>query len=93
MSIIYVLIARGQCVLTEFTESSGNFPLISLQVLKACDNRKYVKYASSGYMYYILNAECTYMVLCEQSYSERIAFNFLETIRKSFIGSYNEQKI
>lgn len=52
-----------------------------------------MKYAASGYMFYVLNVECTFMVMCESSYSERIAFSFLETIRKMFTSSFSEEKI
>ncbi len=55
MSIIYVLVGKGQKIFSEYTSASGNFPLIASQVLKACDKRKYVKYAASGYMFYVLN--------------------------------------
>lgn len=55
MSIIYALVGKGQIIFSEYTSSTGNFPVIALQVLKACDNRKYMKYAVSGYMFYVLN--------------------------------------
>ncbi len=77
MSIIYAVVGKTDKIFSEYTSSSGNFPVIASQVLKACDDRKYVKYAASGYMFYILNVECTFMIMCERTYSERIAYNFL----------------
>jgi hypothetical protein len=55
MSIIYALVGKDGAILAEHTNSTGNFPVIASQVLKACDNRKYMKYAASGYMFYVLN--------------------------------------
>lgn len=55
MSIIYAVIGLKSTILCEFTTSTGNFPLIALEVLKACDGRKYVKYAANNYMFYVLN--------------------------------------
>ena len=55
MSIIYTLVGKTDRIFTEYTNSTGNFPVIAGQVLKACDKRIYVKYAASGYMFYVLN--------------------------------------
>lgn len=55
MSIIYALVGKTDKIFTEYTNMTGNFPVIAGQVLKACDKRKYVKYAASGYMFYVLN--------------------------------------
>lgn len=93
MSIIYALVGRGDKIFAEYTSFSGNFALTATQVLKACDGRKYLKYAANNYIFYVLNAECTFLVMCEMAYSERIAYNFLEMVRKMFVGSFSEEKI
>ena len=56
MSIIYALVGKGDKIFAQYTSSTGNFPLIASNVLKAVDNRKHMKYAASGYMFYVLNA-------------------------------------
>ena len=77
MSIIYALVGREGKILAEYTSFSGNFALTASQVLKACDTRKYLKYPANNYVFYVLNCECTFLLMCDLEYSERIAYNFL----------------
>ena len=88
MSIIYTVIARQDTMLVEFTPFSGNFVLTAQQILNLCTpTRKYVKYAANSYVFYVLYLDYVYMVMCDDKYSERIAFSFLEKIKKLFTST------
>ena len=93
MSVIYSLIGLGEVIFVEYTDFSGNFALTANKILKACKDTKYTKYPANNYIFYILNCECIFLVMCDRSYSERIAFSYLETIRKMFTSSFSEEKI
>lgn len=78
MSIIYTVIAREEVMLVEYTPFSGNFVLTAQQILKMCSpSRKYVKYAANNYIFYVLYCQIIYLVMCDDKYSERIAFSYL----------------
>jgi len=78
MSIIYTVIARGDVLLVDFTPFSGNFLLTAQQIIKMCSpSRKYVKYSANNYIFYVLYIDQIYMVMCDDRYSERIAFSYL----------------
>ena len=93
MSLIYSLIGLGEVIFVEHTDFSGNFALTANKILKACKDQKYTKYPSNNYIFYILNCECIFLVMCDREYPERIAFSFLETIRKMFTSTFSEEKI
>lgn len=72
-------------MLAEFTPFSGNFVLTAQQILKMCNPaRKYVKYGANNYIFYVLYSNFIYLVMCDDKYSERIAFSYLEKIKKLF---------
>ena len=78
MSLIYTVIARENTMLVEYTPFSGNFVLTAQQILKLCTpSRRYVKYSAKGYIFYVLYIDYIYVVMCDDKYSERIAFNYL----------------
>lgn len=76
--MIYTVVGRGEVMLCDFTPYSGNFVLTAQEILKrSSPSRKYVKYAANNYVFYLLHAELIYLVMCDHTYSERIAFNYL----------------
>lgn len=89
MSLIYTVVAREEVLLTEFTPFSGNFVLTAQQILKRCSpSRKYGKFSASNYIFYVLYEDLIYMVMADAKYSERIAFAYLDNIRKIFLSRY-----
>ena len=89
MSLIYCLIGVGENILVEHTDFSGNFALTANKILAVCKDVKYTKYPANNYIFYILNSECIFLVMCDREYSERIAFSFLEKIRKMFTSTFS----
>jgi hypothetical protein len=93
MSLIYTVIAREEVMLAEFTPFSGNFVLTAQQILKRCTpNRKYAKFSASNYIFYVLYEDLIYLVMADLKYSERIAFSYLDNIRKLFLSNYSLEK-
>lgn len=89
MSLIYTVVAREDVLLAEFTPFSGNFVLTAQQILKRCSpTRKYGKFSASSYIFYVLYEDLIYLVMADAKYSERIAFAFLDNIRKLFLSNY-----
>jgi hypothetical protein len=89
MSLIYSVVARDDVLLAEFTPFSGNFVLTAQQILKRCSpSRKYGKFSASNYIFYVLYEELIFLVMADAKYSERIAFAFLDNIRKIFLGQH-----
>lgn len=81
-------------MLAEFTPFSGNFVLTAQQILKRCvANRKYSKFSASNYIFYVLYEDLIYLVMADLKYSERIAFSYLDNIRKVFVSTYTPEKI
>ena len=50
------MVGSGERIFAEHTTFSGNFALTASQVLKACDDRKYLKYPANNYIFYVINA-------------------------------------
>ena len=75
----------------DHTKCSGNFITIAHQVLKHCNSdKKYSQFQVQGYIFYVINLEsCVFMCMCEQKYSQRLAFAYLEDIRKLFTNTYD----
>jgi hypothetical protein len=83
MSIIYTAIARENIILVEYTKCTGNFILMANQVLKFCQpEKKYARFQVQLISSTLYIGSVIYMCMCEIDYPQRIAFLFLEQIRK-----------
>lgn len=92
MSIIYTLISRDTTILVDYTKCSGNFIMMAHQVLKHCNpEKKYSQFQVQGYIFYSIYIDSIiYMCMCEMQYSQRLAFTYLEDIRKLFTNTYDK---
>jgi hypothetical protein len=65
------------------------------QVLKFCNpQKKYAKYQVQAYVFYVVYISgVIYMCMCEMEYPQRIAFLYLEDIRKLFETTFDETVI
>ena len=79
MSIIYTVIAREAIILVDNTKCSGNFILTAREVLKHCNpSKKYSQFQVQGYYFYSIYIDgVIYMCMCEEKYSQRLAFAYL----------------
>mmetsp|Transcript_24076 Transcript_24076/g.21132 ORF Transcript_24076/g.21132 Transcript_24076/m.21132 type:complete len:144 (+) Transcript_24076:51-482(+) len=95
MSIFYSLIARNNdTILCEADVSSGNYPQVTLKVLRSNKMSPGFKtFASADYVFYILN-EPPYSILCltESDFSKVKALTFLKELKDSFMQKFSHSE-
>uniref|UniRef100_A0A1D1ZDU1 Vesicle-associated membrane protein 7B n=1 Tax=Anthurium amnicola TaxID=1678845 RepID=A0A1D1ZDU1_9ARAE len=86
MSIIYGLVARGPVILSEYTNTTGNFTQVTQAILdKIPPNNSKLTYVYDRYLFhYICEDGVTYMCMADDSFQRRIPFAFLEDIKQRF---------
>jgi len=93
MAIIYTLVARGTCVLAEFTSTSGNFTTVTRRILEKIPGQD----AKMSYVYdrhifhYIVEDGITYLCMADEEFGRRIPFAFLEDIKNRFKATYGDR--
>ncbi|KAI7828870.1 vesicle-associated membrane protein [Gamsiella multidivaricata] len=94
MSIIYALVARGSVILTEYTNSSGNFTTVTEAILeKIPPNNSKLTYVYDRYLFhYICEDGLTYMCMADDSFGRRIPFAFLQDIKEKFLAQYGRER-
>jgi len=91
MPIFYSLIAKdNDVILVEADTSSGNYPQITLKVLKTnAYGNGFKTFANSEYTYYLYNeSPFTYLCLCETGFSKIKSLTFLKDIRDKFMQQF-----
>lgn len=92
--IVYALIARGRTVLAEFTSRHGNFSTVTralLSKIPAADGRmSYV--CDDHFFHYAVHDGITYLCMADSEGKRRIAFAFLEDVRRRFEANYGGSK-
>lgn len=97
MTIIYALIARGSnTILAEYTDSSGNFPQITLTLLSKfpMDKDSKMSYVYDEFVFhYIVLEGIIYLAMCDGTSKDlrRIPFSFLEDVVAKFKASYGDR--
>jgi len=93
MPIIYSLVARGSCVLAEFTSTSGNFTTVTRRILeKIPPNDNKMSYVYDRHIFhYIVDDGITFLCLADEEFGRRIAFAFLEDIKNRFKATYGDR--
>jgi len=93
MAIIYALVARGTCVLAEFTSTSGNFTTVTRRILEKIPPQD----AKMSYVYdrhifhYIVDDGITYLCMADEEFGRRIPFAFLDDIKNRFRATYGDR--
>ncbi|KAK9223444.1 hypothetical protein WN944_011887 [Citrus x changshan-huyou] len=91
-SLIYAFVARGNVVLAEYTEFSGNFNSIAyqcLQKLPASNNKFTYNCDAHTFNYLVDNAYC---VVADESSGRQIPMAFLERVKDEFVSKYGGGK-
>lgn len=93
MPIIYSLVARGTCVLAEFTSTSGNFTTVTRRILeKIPPNDNKMSYVYDRHIFhYIVDDGITYLCLADEEFGRRVPFAFLEDIKNRFKATYGDR--
>ena len=92
--IVYALVARGRTVLSEFTSQRGNFSTVTralLSKIPAADGR--MSYVCDDHVFHYQVADgITYLCMADQEGKRRIAFAFLEDVKRRFESNYGSSK-
>uniref|UniRef100_A0A7S0J027 V-SNARE coiled-coil homology domain-containing protein n=1 Tax=Calcidiscus leptoporus TaxID=127549 RepID=A0A7S0J027_9EUKA len=93
MPIIYSLVARGTCVLAEFTGTSGNFTTVTRRILEKLpreDSRMSYVYDSHVFHYLVANG-LVYLCMAGEDFGRRLPFAFLEDVARKWMDMYGER--
>ncbi|XWS12295.1 hypothetical protein CRYUN_Cryun37aG0077100 [Craigia yunnanensis] len=93
-SLIYAFVSRGEVVLAEYTEFSGNFNSIAFQCLQKLpsSNNKFT-YNCDGHTFnYLVDNGYTYCVVADESSGRQVPIAFLERIKDDFVSKYGSGK-
>ena len=75
--IIYALVARGTCVLAEFTTTSGNFTTVTRRILEKLPQTSRMSYAYDGYIFhYVVVGGLTFLCMADEALAAGFAFVF-----------------
>ncbi|MCH88517.1 vesicle-associated membrane protein 726-like, partial [Trifolium medium] len=89
-TLIYSFVARGNIILAEYTEFSGNFSTIAaqcLQKLPSSSNR--FTYNCDGHTFnYLVDNGFTYCVVAIESAGRQIPIAYLERVKEEFSKKY-----
>ena len=95
MSIFYVLVAkRNDMILVDYTEYSGNFQQITIDIMKRIEPDTKKTYELSDYLFHYINEDqLTVMCMTSKQTQSRLAFTFLADVRKRLFEVYNSYEL
>jgi len=93
MPIIYSLVARGTCVLAEYTNTSGNFTTVTRRILEKLSSQDArMSYAYDKHIFhYMLVRGLVFLCMAEQECGRRVPFAFLEDVMHRWYDTYGER--
>ena len=91
--IIYALVARGTCVLAEFTTTSGNFTTVTRRILEKIprEDAKMSYVYDSHVFHYVVAHGITYMCMADTDFGRGVPFAFLDDITRRWSTTYGER--
>ncbi|KAI8601687.1 putative vesicle-associated membrane protein [Dissophora ornata] len=94
MSIIYALVAKGSIILTEYTNSSGNFTTVTEAILeKIPPNNSKLTYVYDRYLFHYVSEDgLIYMCMADDSFGRRVPFVFLQDVKEKFLAQYGRER-
>jgi vesicle-associated membrane protein 7 len=93
MPIIYALVARGTCVLAEYTATSGNFATITRRLLeKIPEDAERMSYVYDRHVFhYMVHSRLVFLCMSDEQFGTRIPFVFLEDVKNRWFSTYANQ--
>ena len=93
--IIYALIAKGVVPLVGYSNFTGTFDQACIKYLQNVkpNSSAAVKLDSDYIFYYLNESNITYLLMTDNLYPKEAALGCLESIKKEFQSSYNENDI
>lgn len=95
MSIYYVLVAkRNDMILVDYTEYSGNFQQITIDLMKRIEPETKKTFELSDYLFHYINEEgLTVLCMTAKETSKKLAFSFLADVRKRLYDFYSPHEL
>eukprot|EP00736_Rhodelphis_marinus_P003273 Rmarinus@m.26297 len=92
MPLIYSLVARGSCVLAEFTTTSGNFTTVTRCILEKIQQKDgAMSYVYNKHVFHILiDQGLTYLCMADEDFGRRLPFAFLHDVKERFKAAYGD---
>ncbi|GMI35419.1 hypothetical protein TrCOL_g6361 [Triparma columacea] len=95
MAIVYALVARGKTVLSEYTNTSGNFPTVTRVLLAkippSATRQSYIY--DSHVFHYVVSGSLTYLCMSDSQNQHRLPFAFLSKVEEVFTSKYGSQAL
>lgn len=90
MSIYYVLVAkRNDMILVDYTEYSGNFQQITIDLMKQIQPESNKTYELADYLFHYINEDSlTVLCMTSKDINRKLAFAFLVDVRKRLFDFY-----
>jgi len=91
--IIYSVVARGTCVLAEFTTISGNFMTVTRRILEKIP----VSDSKMSYVYdrhifhYVVTEGLVFLCMADEDFGRRLPFTFLDDVIKRWMNAYGNR--
>ncbi|KAH7825303.1 vesicle-associated membrane protein 7E [Monocercomonoides exilis] len=90
MPIIFSLVARGQYIIADASQQSGNFKQVAQRILaKMSQTDSKMSYQHDEYTFhYEVSNQLVFMCLTDHNFDRRVAFSFLSDAKQLFISRY-----
>ncbi len=95
MTIYYALIAkRRNIVLAEYTEYSGNFQQITMQLMEKIEEDYKKTFELEDFMFHYINEDgLTLLCMSDKQLDSKVAFAFLVDLRKTLTTTYTNREL
>mmetsp|Transcript_41536 Transcript_41536/g.97617 ORF Transcript_41536/g.97617 Transcript_41536/m.97617 type:complete len:217 (-) Transcript_41536:25-675(-) len=92
-AIVYALVARETVILAEYAAGTGNFANVTRKILeKMSQADSKLSYVCDRHIFHIMVYDgLTYICMAEEDFGRRLAFSFLEDIKKRFSMSFGDR--
>jgi len=93
-SILYTVVARGDAVLAEYAGATGNFPSITIDILKRLAKDSFTSrkasysYDASYHFHIMIESGLIFLCMADNVFAARRAFAYLVDIRNLFLSEY-----
>ena len=95
MSIYYVLVAKkNDMILVDYTEYSGNFQQITIDLMKRIEPDTKKTFELSDYLFHYINEDdLTILCMTSKETQKKISFAFLTDVRKRLLEVYSPREL
>jgi len=95
MSILYALVAkRNDMILVDYTEYTGNFQQITIELMKRIESDTKKTFEVSDYLFHYINEEeLTVLCMTSKDTQRKLAYTFLADVRKRLLEVYSTREL